>query len=86
MPIFSRTLNDNRVDDNVQSILVSKFYSLDSAFRIIKELKYMTYGFEDDGGEYFRFRQFNPGSFRSKPKYKTIDSSHKPGVKFIIEY
>lgn len=87
MPILTENQNSLRINNNVQSVLVSKFYNLNSAYRIIKELGYNTFGFHDDGGDYFRFRQFNPGSFRNYyPGYRTIDSSFKPGVKYIIEY
>lgn len=86
MPKLTDKENRDRLDNDVQTILVSKFYPYTRAYQIIRELGYNTYGFDDNGDEYYRFRQFNPGSFRTRPRYKTIDSSSKPGVKFIIEF
>lgn len=86
MPKLTIKQNNKRINDNVQSILINKFYPYHSVFRIIEELGYNSFGFEDDGGDYYRFRQFNPGSFRNRPCYKIIDSEQKSGVKFVIEY
>lgn len=86
MPKLSKFDEWNRKNDNVQSVLVSKFYNLYKSKEIVKEMGYNIDRFDDPpGGDYYRFRQFNPGSFRSRPKYKTVES-HKPGVLFIIEY
>jgi len=87
MPMLTKEENDLRINNDVQSVLINKFYSLASAYRILKELGYNSFGFHDDGGDHFRFRQFNPGSFRNYyPSYKTINSNLKPGVKYVIEY
>lgn len=71
----------------VQSILVSRFYTLKGAIKIVEELnekKKDPYVIKkvDITEDYYRFRQYNP---EEDAKYITKESSKINGVKFIIQ-
>lgn len=85
MPKISERRSNQRRDDNVQSVLISRTYD----FRDIEDILDMlgfNYNPVDITKDYYRIRQFNPGSFRIDPQYKTVNSSLLEGVKFVIEY
>lgn len=86
MPNLTLYRNENRINNNVQSILISRnHYTRNQVPFIINHLGYNLNRI-DTSKDYFRVRQFNPGSFRKNPKYITVSSKIIPYVKMVIEY
>jgi len=76
----------NKIYNKVQSVLISKFYSVQAAFRLVRELEYNTTGFIDvPGEEYYKFVQFNPYNTKGARFYKTVESKYRPGISLVIE-
>ena len=92
MPKLTEKQNKSRVNNKVQSVLISRNYDRFGSSDptpdiedIIDMLGYNIY-FVDVDKEYYRVRQFNPGSFRKNPKYMTIRSELLDGVLYVVEY
>lgn len=85
MPILTAKQNKARVNDDVQSVLVSREFKLEDLEDIMDLIGY-NYWYVDPTKNYWRIRQFNPGSFREDPQYKTVASKTFYGIKFIVEY
>ena len=74
-----------RVNDHVQSVLVSKkYYKVADVPVVVKALGYNCF-YIDDKGDYYRVRQFNP-DLRKNARYKTIPSTRATGVEYVIQY
>lgn len=84
MPKLLKKQEKLRKNDNVQSILIPKTYSLQYVCPIVLSLGYNCFDI-DETKNFYRIRQFNPGMFGRK-NYETIKVSKYPGVKMVIEY
>lgn len=86
MPELNNYQNNIRVNDHVQSILVSKsMYKITDVCPIVRALGYNCF-YIDNSGMYYRVRQFNPDLLRKNPKYKILKSSLVDGVEFVIQF
>ena len=82
---LTKSQNNKRKNDSVQSVLIPKYYGLENVCDVIKKLGYnCTYIDEDKN--YFRVRQFNPGSFRAEPRYATVNEKKYKDILLVIEY
>lgn len=73
-----------RKNDRVQSVLISRDYRIEDVRDIIDLLGYNLFNI-DITKNYYRVRQFNPG-LHTKPRYKTVKCKLLDGVEYVIEY
>lgn len=86
MPLLNKKQNDSRVNNSVHSIIFDrKFYNKQDIPILLKLLGYNNNPIYTTKN-FYRVRQFNPGSFRYQPQYITKSSKYYPSIDFIIEY
>jgi hypothetical protein len=86
MPLLTKKQNDARINNNVHTILFNRnIFSKNDVNKLLDLLGYNKNPIHTTKN-FYRVRQFNPGSFRSHPKYFTVLHKNIPGIEFVIEY
>ena len=86
MPELTESQNAVRQNDNVQSLIFERSIYNKKDVKVMTQALGYNFWYIDTTDRFYRVRQFNPGSFRSRPKYKNIRSTTIPGVEYVIEY